>query len=303
MPLAVTTGVSRLLQRGTAFLKAHGIPSPRLEAESLLCPVLSCKRIDLYTGPDRPCSEWQENLFWEGAWRRARHEPLQYITGEVDFSGLSFVVRPGVFIPRPETELIVEAVCAITPAPERILDLCTGSGALAVALALRLSSSKVTATDCSERALSNARLNVERHQCTDRVTLLKGDLFKVFQRENGFREGDAGPPRFDLIVCNPPYIPEEDCLRLQPEVRDYEPHRALFAPEKGTAFYRSILQEVPSFLAPGGHLLLELGIGQADWFEEFLKKDGRFQTTFIPDMAGIDRVAICTGRSPKQMRS
>lgn len=294
MPLAMTMDASGLLQRGAAFLKKQGIPSPRLEAETLLCSVLSCKRIDFYRDPDKRCSGWQENLFGEFVRRRAGHEPLQYITGEVDFSGFSLAVRPGVFIPRPETELIVEAVCRITPPPERILDLCTGSGALAVALALRLPSSRVTAIDCSELALSNARLNLERHQCADRVTLLKGDLFKAFQYENGLQKADEDLARFDLIVCNPPYIPEEARAGLQPEVLDYEPHTALFAPEKGTAFYRSILQQAPSFLLSGGHLLFELGIGQAEWFGSYLKKENRFRAKFISDMAGIGRVAVCS---------
>ncbi len=297
MSLAMTMGISVLLQRGTALLKAHGIPSPRLEAETLLSSVLSCQRIYFYTNPDKGCSEREEILFGEFVRRRAGHEPLQYITGEVDFSGFSLAVRPGVFIPRPETELIVEAVCAITPSPKRILDLCTGSGALAVALALRLPSSKITAVDCSECALSNARLNIERHQCVDRVTLLKGDLFNALQYENGFEKADEGLARFDLIVCNPPYIPEEERPHLQPEVRNYEPHTALFAPEKGRAFYRRILQETPSFLFPGGHLLFELGMGQADWFESHIKEETEFQVRFIPDMAGIDRVAVCSQAS------
>jgi release factor glutamine methyltransferase len=297
MPLAVTTDVSGLLQKGTALLKAQGIPSPRLEAETLLCSVLSCKRIDLYTDPEKSCSEPQGNLFGEFIRRRSKREPLQYITGEVEFSGLSLAVWSGVFIPRPETELIVEAVCAISPVPERILDLCTGSGALAVALASRLPSSKVTAIDCSERALSNARLNIERHQCTDRVSLLKGDLFEAFQCGSKLRERGGDSTRFDLIVCNPPYIPEEECSDLQPEVRDYEPHAALFAPDRGRAFYRSIVQDAPAFLRPGGHLLFELGIGQADWLEAKLKKEKRFKARFIADMAGIDRVAVCSQES------
>ncbi|MFQ5579196.1 MAG: peptide chain release factor N(5)-glutamine methyltransferase [Nitrospiria bacterium] len=286
--------VSDLLEKGTAVLKAHGISSPRLEAESLLCSVLACKRIDMYRNPDKQCTEQQEKLFGEGVKRRSMHEPLQYITGEVGFSGLSLMIRPGVFIPRPETELIVEAVCAITPSPERILDLCTGSGALAVALASRLPFSKITAIDCSDLALSNARLNIARHQCADRVTLLEGDLFKAFHCESGRRETDSDPPRFDLIVCNPPYIPEEEGPHLQPEVRDYEPRAALFAPEKGRAFYRRIVQEAPSYLFPEGLLLFELGTGQAGWLEAKLKKEKRFQAHFVPDMAGIDRVAVCS---------
>src|SRR5581483_7128159 len=280
--------VSRLLQEAAVYLNRKGIPSARQEAELLLASLLSLRRIDLYTGPEAPVSPEQEALFRERISRRGAHEPLQYLTGEVEFDGLSLIVRPGVFIPRPETELIVEFVQTALPPPATVLDLCTGSGALAIALAKRFLAARVTATDASEAALDVARLNAGRHQCAAQITFLKGDLFAALEGK--------GP--FDVITCNPPYIPERDRPGLQPEVRDHEPSIALFAPEEGTSFYRRVLQEAASFLAPGGHLLFELGKGQSAWFEAFAEKETSFSTRFIPDFAGIDRIVVCT-RRPK----
>jgi release factor glutamine methyltransferase len=282
-----TKTISKLLQEGTTYLGSKDIPSPHLEAGLLLSASLSLRRIDLYTRPDEPVSSEQETLFLKQLERRAQHEPLQYITGRVEFYGIDLAVKPGVFIPRPETELIVEAAEVILPPPEEILDLCTGSGALAIALAKALPSAKIIATDFSKAALAVAQLNARRHDCASRITFLQGDLLEPFQ---------SGKTFFDLIVCNPPYIPEENRFDLQPEVRDYEPPTALFAPEGGTAFYRRILREAPSFLAPLGSLLLEFGDGQATWFRNFIKKETDFSLTWIPDLAGIDRIAVCRRR-------
>jgi release factor glutamine methyltransferase len=276
--------ISGLLQEATLYLSRKKIPFPRQEAEQLLSSLLSLRRIDLYIAPNQPVSSEQESRFWNQVHRRGAHEPLQYILGEVEFDGFSFLVQSGVFIPRPETELIVEFVLKQLPPPKVILDLCTGSGALAVALARRFPASNVVAADCSEVALSVARLNAKRNQCLSRILFLEGDLFEPLQKT----------ALFDLIVCNPPYIAERDRPGLEPEVRDYEPAAALFAPNEGTAFYRRILQEVQSFLAPGGHLLLELGAGQSAWFERFVKEETGFSARLIPDLAGIDRIAVCT---------
>ncbi|NKE69607.1 peptide chain release factor N(5)-glutamine methyltransferase [Nitrospiraceae bacterium HYJII51-Mn-bac16s-1-B09] len=289
MPITMTKEktVSELLGQGTAFLEAQGIALPRREAELLLCALLSCRRIDLYLEPARPIETDQEGLFQSYLTRRARREPIQYITGQVDFCGLSISVRPGVFIPRPETELIVERARTISPAPCRILDLCTGSGALAIALAKEFPHSHVVAADIDERPLETARVNAERHGCLPQLYFVRGDLFAPLQ---------AGADRFDLIVCNPPYIPERDRPTLQPEVRDFEPAQALFAPEEGTAFYRRILRKAPSFLTQEGSLLFELGAGQAAWFQAYAAQETMFSATFLQDPAGIDRIAVCRRR-------
>lgn len=281
---------SELLREGTGFLEAQGIGSPRREAELLLCALLSCRRIDLYMEPDRPVSFQDETIFREHLTRRVGREPIQYITGEVTFCGLSLSVRPGVFIPRPETELIVERASLIEPSPRRILDLCTGSGALAIALAKLFPQSRVVATDIGETPIKTACANAAHHGCLSQIQFIRGDLFAPLR---------AGEDRFDLIVCNPPYIPEEDRPSLPSEVRDYEPVLALFAPEGGTAFYRRILNEAPSFLTTTGSLLFELGAGQAAWFREYAGCESEFGVTFLQDIAGIDRIAICRKRGSR----
>lgn len=276
--------LAALLQEGIALLDQAGVPSPQLEAALLLADSVNARRIDLYLEPSRPVASEQASLFHARLARRARREPLQYITGEVDFDGLSLAVGPGVFIPRPETELIVEAAQALAPPPSRILDLCTGSGALAVALAKRFPAARLVATDLSGRALEAAQANAARHGTLPQIAFLQGDLFAPLR---------AGEDRFDLIVCNPPYIPERDRPTLPPEVRDYEPAEALFAAEEGTAIYRRALRQAPFFLAPGGTLLFELGAGQAAWFRAFAEQETEFIPTFIPDFAKIDRVVLC----------
>lgn len=289
MPITKTKErtISELLREGACFLEEQGIASPRREVELLLSTLLSCRRIDLYVEPERLVSSDQERLFREQLTRRARREPIQYITGQVEFCGLSLSVRPGVFIPRPETELIVEMARTIQPPSQRILDLCTGSGALAIALAKQFPHSEVIATDIDETALEVASANAERHGALSQIHFVQGDLFAPLR---------AKSDRFDLIVCNPPYIPERDRPTLQPEVRDYEPARALFAPEEGTEFYRRILGEAPSFLKQEGYLLFELGAGQAAWFQVFAAQETEFNVTFLQDVAGIDRIAVCRRR-------
>jgi len=292
MPITKTKEktASELLREGTGFLQAQGIGSPRREAELLLCSLLSCRRIDLYIEPERPVSSDNEELFREQLARRIRREPIHYILGEVPFCGLFLSVRPGVFIPRPETELIVERASTIEPPPRCILDLCTGSGALAIALAKRFPRSQVVATDIDEIPIETARANAARHGSLSQIHFVRGDLFALLR---------GGEGRFDLIVCNPPYIPERDRPTLPPEVRDHEPALALFASEEGTAFYRRILKEAPSFLTKTGHLLLELGAGQAAWFQEFAAQETDFSVTFLQDIAGIDRIAVCRRRGAR----
>jgi release factor glutamine methyltransferase len=273
------TAILTLLQDAARTLDQAGIASPRLEAELLLCKILGCRRIDLYLRPMEYPSAEDLSRFRAWLCRRAAREPLQYITGEVEFCGILLHVSPGVFIPRPETEWLVEAAKQIVPAPQRILDLCTGSGALAIALARQFPNATVYATDLSPVALAVAQQNAERQQ--SRVLFREGDLFSPFEST-----------LFDLIVCNPPYIPEAERPHLQPEVRDYEPACALYAAEEGTAFYRRLLREAPSYLAPSGSLILEMGDHQSEWLGKQVQAEGRFSVTFLPDLSGVDRIAI-----------
>lgn len=289
----VSICISELLESGASFLKNHEIDAPRLEAEYLLAARLGCDRLKLFLNHEKPVSESCREGFLHDISRRAKHEPLQYIVGEVEFYGMPFSVSKGVFIPRPETELIVEEALNLSEAPKKILDLCTGSGALAIALAACFPNSEVMAIELSDIALKTAKLNAERNDCTRQITFLKGDLFAPLKRKN------TEPSGFDLIVSNPPYISESDRETLPPEVRDHEPALALFAEDEGRAFYRRILFESPSFLNDKGVILLELGHDQSEWLRHFIKTEINLSGkkpdfSFISDWAGIERIVRIT---------
>lgn len=284
------TCIADVLQAGAAFLKAHQIDAARLEAEHLLAARLGCDRLKLFLNAQKNLSESSHKGFLQDLSRRAAHEPLQYITREVEFYGMTFSVSEGVFIPRPETELIVEEALSLFSPPAKILDLCTGSGALAIALAASFPNSEIKATELSDKALKVAKLNAERNDCRTQITFLKGDLFEPLKKENIDTRG------FDLIVSNPPYISEAERKTLPPEVRDYEPALALFAEDEGRAFYRRILFEAPSFLNDEGTILLEMGKDQSQWLRHFIENeiepsDKKLSLSFISDWAGIERIA------------
>lgn len=211
--------------------------------------------------------------------RRLRGEPIQYITGEVEFYGLPFRVTPDVLIPRPETEHLVEAALEITrsSASPRILDIGAGSGAIAIAIAHALRSDRVTAIDISEPALAIARENAARNGVA--IRFLQGDLLAPVAGEH-----------FELIVSNPPYVPEADKPTLSTEVRGYEPALALFAGADGLNIYRRLIPAAFAALVPGGHLLLEIGFGQSDAVRALLAQTGFSHIRSIPDLQGIPRV-------------
>jgi release factor glutamine methyltransferase len=214
--------------------------------------------------------------------RRLRGEPIQYITGETDFYGLPFKVTPDVLIPRPETEHLVEKaiqLARLNVAP-RIVDLCTGSGAIAIALASALPTAGITATDLSHAPLSIARENSRRNGVEPRIRFLQGDLLDPVASE-----------RFDLVVANPPYVPTIERESMSVEVRDHEPALALFAGMDGLDIYRRLIPAAPSVLVPGGFLVLEIGYGQARAVEGLLVAARFQQIEFMPDLQGILRVA------------
>jgi len=285
--------VSDLLESGVRFLRSQQIDAPRLEAEHLLAARLGCDRLKLFLDAEKPVSEDCRKGFLQDISRRAAHEPLQYIVGEVEFYGMFFSVAKGVFIPRPETELIVEAALSLPKPPTKILDLCTGSGALAIALAASLPASTVIATELSDDALQIAKSNAKKNGCAAQISFLKGDLFEPLKKDGIDRR------KFDLIVSNPPYISEADRKTLPPEVREHEPALALFAEDEGRVFYRRILFEAPSLLNDEGMILLELGHNQSEWLRQFFENEIRpshknLSLSFISDWAGIERIARIT---------
>jgi release factor glutamine methyltransferase len=250
------------------------------DAELLLLHTLKITRAQLLANPDRGLGEEDGVFYWENISRRAANEPIQYITGQQEFYGLNFHVGPAVLIPRPETEHLVEAVLNLLPPnePLKIADVGTGSGILAVTLALHVPNAQITAFDISTDALAVARRNAEAHHAADRIQFLHSDLLAAVR----------GP--FDAIVSNPPYVSEADREALHPEVRDYEPATALFAGETGLDVYRRLIPQAYDALKPGGLLALEIGQGQRQALTALLA--GWNNVSFINDLQQIARVAL-----------
>jgi release factor glutamine methyltransferase len=228
--------------------------------------------------------QWFADRYQALVTRRCAREPVAYIIGEREFWGLRFEVSTAVLIPRPETELVVEAALEIATdrrAVLQVLDVGTGSGCLAVALAKTLPRARIVATDLSGAALDVARRNVERHGVGEQVTLVRGDLLA----------GSRGA--FDLVVSNPPYVPDCDRETLAPEVRDYEPPAALFAGPDGLAIIRRLLEAAPAALSDAGHLIVEFGYGQAETMTRLISTTaGLTMTRIARDLQGIPRVAV-----------
>jgi release factor glutamine methyltransferase len=216
--------------------------------------------------------------------RRAAREPMAYVVGTREFWNLDFAVSPAVLIPRPETEIIVEAALELVPGEgwsKRCLDLCTGSGCLATSLSHERKGLRVVATDISLEALRIARRNARRHNVQDRIALLCADLF----------EGLLGT--FDIVFCNPPYVPEAERPALQPEVREYEPEVALFAGPEGLDFVKRLISGVAHHLVPAGMLIFEFGLGQAAAVRDLIAASSRLSLVELRrDLQGIERTAI-----------
>lgn len=239
------------LAEAAARLGAAGVAQPRLTAELLLAHALGRERSFLYAHPEQELTSAQSAAFATLVQRRTAGEPLQYLTGTQEFHGRRFTVSPAVLIPRPETELVVAAALDLLPpdAAARILDVGTGSGCLAVTLALERPRATVLATDISPAALTVARHNAAALGA--RVEFLESDLLA------------AAPGPFDLIVSNPPYISDHDWATLQREVRDHEPRTALLAGPTGAEIYAHLIPQAHAALRPGGWLVLELGYDSA----------------------------------------
>ena len=260
----------------------RGIESARLEADLLLAHALGVKRIALYMDPERPLVDSELAGVRALVARRRAREPVAYILGEREFYGRSFRVDRHVLIPRPDTETLVELARDFLEAgPEgAILDLCTGSGAIAITLAAECPTRTVVASDVSPEALQVARANVERHDLGERVTLRQGDLFEVVA------EGE----RFACITINPPYVTHAELAGLEPDVRDHEPRLALDGGEDGLAFYRRIACEAGARLSEGGGLFVEVGAGQAAQVAQLFAAAGLRSVRTRRDLTGIERV-------------
>jgi release factor glutamine methyltransferase len=267
-----------LLTWTTGFFRDKGIREPRLEAEILLAHVLGQNRVYLYTNYDAPVNQNERDKFREFIKRRSQHEPSAYITGTKEFMSLEFIVNPAVLIPRPESELLVErAVKLFQDQPCVICDVGTGSGAIAVSLALYLPQAKVYATDISPAALATAQANAARLEAE--VEFREGDLLSPFLDRNNY---------FDLIVANLPYITADEYQDLEPGVKDYEPVTALLAPGDGLDIYRRLLPQALSVMKPGAYIMMEIGYEQGEQAVTMLEDMEEVQ--LIPDLAGRDRI-------------
>jgi release factor glutamine methyltransferase len=268
--------------------RLRGGPHPERawrDAETLLLHLMGRDRAYLIAHSDEALSAEAAERYDALLSRRLAGEPIQYITGETEFYGMPFRVDRRVLIPRPETEHLVEKTLSLAEAfpNPRIVDVGTGSGAIAVALAHKLPAAQVTAIDISPQALAVARANAEQNFVAQRIRFLEGSLL-----------APVGGEIFDMIVSNPPYVPETDRASLSVEVRDHEPELALFAGNDGLAVYRELVPQAHAVLVRGGFVALEVGCGQHSAVAALLAASGFTQIDFAPDLQGIQRVV--TGR-------
>jgi release factor glutamine methyltransferase len=281
---AESPSVGEALAAAAERLRRAGVAEARREAGSLLSHVTGRDRTSLLTHPEARLAPESFKEFSRLVARRAAGEPLQYVTGRQDFYGLEFAVTPDVLIPRPETELLVEtALELLKPAPApRLCDVGTGSGCIAVSLLVALRDARAHALDISPAALRVAARNAARHGVSERLTPLVSDCFAAL--------ADADPPpRFDIILSNPPYVAERDLEGLQPEVRDHEPRLALTPGGDGLSVIRRLLADSPRHLKPGGHLLFEIGFDQHERVRALVEPAAWTLLGIRPDLQGIPR--------------
>lgn len=279
--------ILEVIERSADFLKKKGVASPRLQVELLLAHLLKMPRMKLYLNFERPLAESEVEAVREAVRRRGQREPLQYITGSVSFCGLELSVNKNVLIPRPETELLAERawkfLVALSPNnPSRAMDLGTGSGCLAIALAANAPRAIIDAVDLSADALNVARENAARHNVGERIQFHQGDGFAAMSRDT----------QFDLIVSNPPYIPAAEIETLEPEVRDHEPRMALDGGADGFDFYRRIAAQAGEFLRSGGRVMLELNDNRGEEVGKIFEQSGWQTEAVEPDYNKQQRIFI-----------
>jgi len=276
------SSLRELFLRGRTLLGRLPQADPALESRLLLRKAAGISESDALMNPERLIPAAAERRFFDLVEKRRSRVPLAYLTGEREFWSMAFAVFPGVLIPRPETELIVETVIAMSSGRrERIVDIGTGSGNIAVALAGELPNARIVATDISRRALKAARLNAGRRDISS-IAFVEGNALAAL--EGMVRRGSV-----DFIVSNPPYITVSEWRTLEPEVRGHEPRRALVAGPTGLEFIRRLVDGSRSYLKPGGHLVFEIGAGQADEVVS-LFKGGWTDIRVGEDLRGIPRV-------------
>jgi release factor glutamine methyltransferase len=301
--------LKQALESAVGRLEADAVGSPRMNAEVLLMFTLACDRAYLFAHPERELTTQELARYEEVLAERARGVPAQYITGHQEFWGLDLVVGPSVLIPRPETEHVIETVLTLVRSGSppiagvqernphtgnqsglgrdlRIVDVGTGSGCIALALATELPGAEIWATDISAAALETARANAARLQLSGRVCFRQGDLLA----------GIAPPEtRFDFVISNPPYVGEDEADKVQREVRKFEPPEAVFAGPQGLDLIARLIPQALRVLEPGGWLVMEIGYTQEQPVRALLK--GWPEVCVVPDLQGIPRVVAAKTRS------
>jgi len=276
------------IRRGANILQNVGIETVWLDAQLLAAFVLGQDRLYVLTNPQLSLTLEQEHTFFALIERRRKFEPVAYIIGECEFMGLRFAVNEHVLIPRPDTEILVEAAIAKIREQgiRRVLEIGTGSGCIAVSLAVNCPDVCVTAVDISPNALDVARRNAVAHNVAERINFVEGDVFA------GICEEIELAGKFDLIISNPPYISATEMAQLEPNVREFEPHTALFGGDDGLDFYREISRRAGSLLEPSGVIMFEIGCDQAMSVHNILSENGFTNITTLRDLAGRDRVVL-----------
>lgn len=274
--------LKKAIDEAYQFFLQHDVPSPRLNAELLMMFVLDCDRAYLYAHPERQLNADEQSQYDEVIHERARGCPTQYITGHQEFWGLDLIVTPAVLIPRPETEHAVETVLELMKDRDpgeklRLVDVGTGSGSIALALATELPLAEIHACDISDEALEIARINAARLRLGHRILFRHSDLLGIYAGE-----------QFDFVVCNPPYVGESEADKVQKQVREFEPRMAVFCGHEGLDIYKRLIPEAHAVLKPGGWLVMEIGFSTEEKVKALLQDWQEVQTT--PDLQGIPRV-------------
>ena len=278
--------ISETLNLAIQELRAAGVPNDLLDSQTLLAAALGKDRTYLIINFSEQLTSEALEKYQALINRRTTGEPLQYITGRQEFFGLEFMVTPDVLIPRPETELLVEETLRLAQGINQplIIDVGTGSGCIAIALAREIEAAKVIATDISGGALRVAQSNAQKHELQNQLEFIESDLF------SGIEAGTKA----DLIVSNPPYIAAKEMPGLQREVRDWEPKTALTDFGDGLEFYRRLLHEAPAYLKPGGYFICEMGYDQSGKIQALVDRKVWSQPNILSDLQGIARIMVVT---------
>ncbi len=274
--------ISQAIEKANEILKNNGIAEPIREAKSILSVVLEKDKSFIIAHTEYELTLAEENQFWSFIKRRANREPFQHIVGKQEFWGLDFIVTPDVLIPRPETELIVEAGIEILRDLENpnFCEVGIGSGCISVSILHEIKNARAFGLDISEKALQIAEKNAEENGVLHRLNLMISDVFGELDNNK----------QFDLIVSNPPYVPIDDLQNLQVEVKDFDPHIALTDGKDGLSIIRKIIETSPEFLRPDGFLIMEIGFNQSAKVCEMFDLQIWQEVDFFSDLQGIPRM-------------